>query len=221
MTRAWCLVASLCLILLISGIALRNGSLLALGLPYTVFVLLPFWRKRPQPDWNGKRSMAPDHLMGGQPCEVVVKFTNVGDDLEEVYVRDRTPPEVKLQGNLEYHGSFRTGQSEELEYTVKGVRGKYEFPGFSISEGDLLGLVKKETFLPCHSTLIVLPAVEKLEKVKISPRRTRVFSGTIRARASGAGMEFFGTRAYVAGDPLRHLNWKAGARWDPPDHEPV
>jgi uncharacterized protein (DUF58 family) len=36
----------------------------------------------------------------------------------------------------------------------------------------------------------------------------------IRSRESGAGVEFFGTRGYVPGDPLRHLNWKAGARWD-------
>jgi uncharacterized protein (DUF58 family) len=77
-----------------------------------------------------------------------------------------------------------------------------------------LGLSRNEEFLHCSETLFVLPAVEKLEKIKISPRRTRVFTGTIRSRESGAGVEFFGTRAYVPGDPLRHLNWKAGARWD-------
>ncbi len=214
MTKAWCLVASLCIILLISGIALRNGALLALGLPYMVFVLLPSWRKQPQPDWKVKRAMAPDHLMGGQPCEIEVRLTNAGDDLEEVYLSDLVPPEVKSKGNWEYCGPFRSGQTEELQYTVRGVRERYEFPGVSISMGDLLGLVQKEMFLPCNGTLTVFPAAEKLEKVKISPRRTRVFTGTIRSRASGAGVEFFGTRSYVAGDPLRHLNWKAGARWD-------
>jgi uncharacterized protein (DUF58 family) len=214
MTNAWCLVASLCLILLIFGIALRNGALLALGLPYMVFVLLPFWRKQPLPDWTFKRSMAPDHVVGGQPCEIVVQLTNLGDDLEEVDLSDMIPPGVKSKGNWEYHGSLKKGQTEELQYTVEGVRGKYEFPGFSISAGNLLGLVQKGALLPCHNTLTVFPSAEKLEKVKISPRRTRVFAGTIRSRASGAGVEFFGTRAYVAGDPLRHLNWKAGARWD-------
>ena len=77
-----------------------------------------------------------------------------------------------------------------------------------------MGLSRQEEFLPCSRTLRVLPAAEKLEKIKISPRRTRVFTGMIRSRESGAGVEFFGTRAYVPGDPLRHLNWKAGARWD-------
>jgi uncharacterized protein (DUF58 family) len=214
MTKAWCLVASLCLILLISGIALRNGVLLALGLPYMVFVLLPFWRKQPQPDWKVKRSTAPDHLMGGQPCEIEVQLTNAGNDLEEVYLGDLVPPRVKSEGNLEYYGPFRSGQTEELQYTVRGVRGTYEFPGVCISTGDPLGLSRKEELLPCNGTLAVFPAAEKLEKIRMLPRRTRVFTGTIRSRASGAGAEFFGTRAYVTGDPLRHLNWKAGARWD-------
>jgi uncharacterized protein (DUF58 family) len=77
-----------------------------------------------------------------------------------------------------------------------------------------LGLKRRQEMVSCSGTLRVLPVVEKLEKLSISPRRTRVFSGMIRARESGAGVEFFGTRAYSPGDPRRHLNWKAGARWD-------
>jgi uncharacterized protein (DUF58 family) len=121
---------------------------------------------------------------------------------------------VEVEGTSGYFGKFKAGQKETLRYFVRGVRGKYEFPGVSISVGDLLGLSRSEDFLPCPRTLAVIPAVERLEKIKISPRRTRVFTGVIRSRESGAGVEFFGTRAYVSGDPLRHLNWKAGARWD-------
>ena len=36
----------------------------------------------------------------------------------------------------------------------------------------------------------------------------------IRSRESGAGTEFLGTRPYVDGDPPRHINWKASARWE-------
>jgi len=75
-------------------------------------------------------------------------------------------------------------------------------------------MCRYERFIPSPATLAVLPATERLERLNISPRRTRIYTGAIRSRESGAGVEFFGTRAYVAGDPLRHLNWKAGARWD-------
>ena len=214
MTAAWSLVASLSIILLVSGLALKQAALLAVGLPYLVFTLLPIWRNPPKPDWKVNRELAPDHLRGGQPCGIDVRLTNAGEDLEEVYWSDRLPPGVKAEGIWEYHGPFRAGQTERLQYTARGVRGEYDFSGVSISVGDLLGLSRQEEFLPCSRTLRVLPAAEKLEKIKISPRRTRVFTGMIRSRESGAGVEFFGTRAYVPGDPLRHLNWKAGARWD-------
>lgn len=143
-----------------------------------------------------------------------VALRNMTEDLDEVTITDLLPGGVEVEDTPEYFGEFRVGQTELLQYTVRGVRGRYEFPGVSVSVGDLLGLSGKEEFLPCPGTLTVLPAVEKLERIKISPRRTRVFSGMIRSRESGAGVEFFGTRAYVAGDPLRHLHWKAGARWD-------
>ncbi len=214
MTRAWSLVASLSIILLICGLAMKNGSLLALALPYLAFTLLPLWPNPPKPDWKARRELDPDHLMGGQPCEIEVRLTNEGVDLEEVYLSDRLPSGVKVEGNWGYHGPFRAGQTETLRYAVRGQRGKYEFPGLSISVRDLLGLSRKEEFLHCPGVMAVLPAAEKLGKITVSPRRTRVFTGEIRSRASGAGMEFFGTRAYVAGDPLRYLNWKAGARWD-------
>ena len=214
MTGAWSFVASLSLILVISGLALKNAALLAMALPYLFFTLLPLWRNLPRPDWRIQRELEPDHLKGGQPCEIKVRLTNMGQELEEVHITDMFPAGVRIVGHPEYHGEFKTGQMETLQYTVRGVRGNYEFPGVSVSMGDLLGLSRNEEFLHCSETLFVLPAVEKLEKIKISPRRTRVFSGMIRSRESGAGVEFFGTRAYVPGDPLRHLNWKAGARWD-------
>ena len=214
MTGAWSLVASLSLVLLLSGLVLKNAALLAMALPYLVFALTPFWRNWPKTDWRVQRELDPDHLEGGQPSQITVSVVNTGESLEEVCITDAIPCGVEVEGSHEYFGEFRGGQVETLQYTVRGVRGKYEFPGVSASVGDLLGLSRKEEFFPCSKTLAVLPAVARLEKIKISPRRTRVFTGMIRSRESGAGVEFFGTRAYVPGDPLRHLNWKAGARWD-------
>ena len=214
MTGAWSLVAPLALLLLISGLALKNAGLLALALPYLFFALLPLWRNSPKPQWRAKRELEPDHLGGGQRCEIMISITNTGENLDEVSITDSLPEGIQTEDAPEYFGAFRAGQEETLRYTVRGVRGKYEFPGVTVSAGDLLGLSCQEEFLPCSKTLAVLPAVEKLEKIKISPRRTRVFTGMIRSRESGAGVEFFGTRAYVPGDPVRHLNWKAGARWD-------
>ena len=214
MTGAWSLVASLALLLALAGLALRNGTLLAMALPYLLFSLQPFWQNRPRPDWKAKRELEPDSLMGGQPCAVKVEVKNRGKEQEEVSLTDLFPEGLKVEGDTEYHGPFRAGQVKTLSYTVRGVRGQYDFPGLSMLIGDLLGLRREKEIIPCSGSLSVLPAADHLERMKISPRRTRVFTGMIRSRESGAGVEFFGTRGYVPGDPLRHLNWKAGARWD-------
>jgi uncharacterized protein (DUF58 family) len=214
MTGSWALAASLSLLLLLAGLVFKNANLLVLASPYLVWALLPLWRSLPPTRFEAKRSLEPEFMEGGQFGRVMVSLTNRGADLEEVWVRDRLPEGIRIEGNPEYSGEFKGGQEKRIVYGVSAVRGIYEFPEIEVSVGDLLGFRRRQEMVSCSGTLRVLPAVERLEKIRISPRRTRVFSGMIRSRESGAGVEFFGTRAYSPGDPLRHLNWKAGARWD-------
>ena len=214
MTSSWALAASLSLLLLLAGLVFKNANLLVLASPYLVWTLLPLWRSLPPMRLEAKRSLEPEFMEGSHSARVMVSLTNRGADLEEVWVRDRLPEGIRIEGNPAYSGEFKAGREQSLVYEVRAVRGTYEFPGLEVSVGDLLGFKRAEEWVRCSRTLRVLPAVEKLDKLRISPRRTRVFSGMIRSRESGAGVEFFGTRAYAPGDPLRHLNWKAGARWD-------
>jgi len=214
MTRAWSVITSLSLILLLGGLVLKNGALLAVALPYLLFSLIPFWRSLEEPRLAIERRLEPHHLWGGQPCHMTLSIQNVGNNLEEVSLADVLPAGLRGEGDLKYHGRLWAGQTETLFSIVRGVRGKYEFSGVKVVTSDLLGMSRHEEFVPSAGTLAVLPAMERLEGLKISPRRTRVYTGAIRSRESGAGVEFFGTRGYVPGDPLRHLNWKAGARWD-------
>jgi uncharacterized protein (DUF58 family) len=61
--------------------------------------------------------------------------------------------------------------------------------------------------------LFVPPPVSRVRNIAIRPRRTRVHSGMIPARAGGTGTEFFGVREYQPGDPPRAINWRASARY--------
>jgi uncharacterized protein (DUF58 family) len=202
------------MILLFAGLLLKNGILLAVALPYLIFSLIPFWRSMKEPRLVIERRLEPQHLLGGQACHMTLTIQNVGSDLEEVSLADVIPAGLQVEGDFRYHGRLRSGQTETFLSSLRGVRGKYEFSGLRVSTNDLLEMCRFERFVPFPATLAVLPAIETVERLKISPRRTRVYTGAIRSRESGAGVEFFGTRAYVPGDPLRHLNWKAGARWD-------
>ena len=214
MTRSWSLVTSLSLILLFAGLLLKNGVLLAVALPYLLFSLIPLWRLIEEPHLEIERYLDPQYLRGRQPCRMTLSIQNVGSDLEEVSLADMVPEGLQVEGVFTYHGMLRSGQTQTFLSILRGIRGKYEFSGIRVLTNDLMGMWRREKFVPSAGAIAVLPAMERLERLKISPRRTRVYTGVIRSRESGAGVEFFGTRPYVPGDPQRHLNWKAGARWD-------
>jgi uncharacterized protein (DUF58 family) len=214
MTKAWFLITVLFAILFCAGLVFVNAALMALALPYLLFVLLPF-RCDPLPvNLQVQRRLEPDYLDENTACRVTVAVTNDGPSLENVHLKDLLPAGLRTEGRPEYHGMLLAGQSRALQYDIRAGRGKYHFPGLSITHGDLLGMWQEEKFFPTNQGLTVLPAFERLEKIKIFPYRTRAGAGIVRSRNSGTGVEFFGTRAYVQGDPLRCLNWKAGARWD-------
>jgi uncharacterized protein (DUF58 family) len=209
------LVALLSVMLLLAGLWLRHSALLGMALPYLFFTLAPLWRAQPKAEWEVKRRIEPDQTWAGQPCRVRVLLSCSGNAcLEELWIRDEIAQGIRVDGSPTYHGTVEVGGRCELTYAADGVRGRYDFAGVTIRSVDLLGLTQDETFISCPDHLFVLPTVERLREVRISPRRTRMYAGVIRSGESGTGVEFFGTRAYVPGDPLRHLNWKAGARWD-------
>ena len=214
MTPAWALVTILCLSLLLPGLLLRNGPLLLLSLPYLIFALAPFWKRSSETRLKAGRRIEPEHVRGDQPCRIIVSLMNQGRALEDVEIADVVATGVRVEGDSTFHGPLGAGRAQSLDYTARSIRGRYEFPGLKVCLHDLLGLRCEQDFVPCPGTMVAVPVLEKLEKITITPRRTQVYTGMVRSRESGPGVEFFGTRAYVPGDPLRYLNWKAGARWD-------
>jgi uncharacterized protein (DUF58 family) len=56
--------------------------------------------------------------------------------------------------------------------------------------------------------------VTRVRHIAIRPRRTRVYAGSIPARAGGSGTEFFGVREHQPGDPPRAINWRASTRYN-------
>jgi len=214
MTKAWFLITVLFATLFCAGLVFVNATLLALALPYLLFVLLPFQRNSVPIRCIVERRLEPDYLDENTASRITVVVKNDGPSLENVHLKELLPAGLKAESQSEYHGMFLAGQSRTLQYSVRAGRGKYHFHGLSITHDDLLGMWQEEKFFPAGQGLTVLPAFERLEKIRIFPYRTRVGAGIVRSRNSGTGVEFFGTRAYVQGDPLRCLNWKAGARWD-------
>lgn len=199
------------------GLALRHPPILLLAVPVAVhltFGLALAYEKR-HPRLSATRVLSGQRLHEGDEVEVTVEVENQGVDLEVVEVREPLPPRWELKaGRLASVKPLPRGGRMVLSYRARVSRGLYPLSHVEVTVRDLLGYTLWRGELPCAEPLAVLPRYERLSGLSISPRRTLVAQGTVRARRAGAGLEFFGTREYLPGDDVRRINWKAYARWD-------
>ena len=207
------LLSLLAYALILSGLATLRGELLALALPLVFYMLLGLWRAPGTIQLEMQRRLSAERVAPDEQVTVTLTVTNTGHGLEEVLVEDVVPPALTVQdGSPRHLLSLPTGASAALSYTVRGRRGCYPFASLQVKASDYLGLVQSQKSFHTTGQLFILPPLLRLRHVAIRPRRTRVYAGTIPARAGGSGVEFFGVREYQAGDPPHWINWRASAR---------
>ncbi len=88
-------------------------------------------------------------------------------------------------------------------------RGYYTSSGATLQSGGLLGfLVRRRTFL-LPLNLTVYPAYYRMEGL---PAASTAWADWGHAFKSSAAAEFYGSREYQYGDPLKHIHWRNTAR---------
>jgi uncharacterized protein (DUF58 family) len=215
--RRWAFLGSAAFLLVLIGEILRQGELLVLALPLVCYLAVGFYFALPSVTLKAQRSLSTTRAMSDEPVTVRVELENLGATLELIELVDSVPTVLELrQGSAQKITNLPGGEKISLEYVVSGMRGLARWQTLSVRVTDTLGLFLREMELPCEGELSVVPTFERLEEIMIRPRRTRIFSGQVKARLGGAGIEFFGVREYYPGDERRFLNWKATARRDRP-----
>jgi uncharacterized protein (DUF58 family) len=199
--------------LLLAGLALLDGRLLALALPLLAYLLAALAHGPYEVRLRAHRSFSTDRAQAGDRVEVTLAVRNEGRRLEEVLVIDRLPPGLELAaGRPGGLASLEPGGELETFYTVQVTRGGLGFDEIEAEASDLLGLFRRRVTVPAPGQLLVTPRIVKLRSVTIRPLRTRSYAGPVPARQGGSGVEFFGVREYQVGDPRRWINWRVSAR---------
>jgi len=212
-TRRLLLLAGLAYALLLLGLATLDGRLLALALPLVIYLGATFVYGPHELRLSVTRTLSAERVSPGTPVAVEISVINAGPRLEEVLVEAPIPRKLELaDGEPSMIATLPPGEALALAYTVRGPRGKHDFPPIRVTVSDHLGLFRRRTRLPARSQLIILPEVSRLKRVTIRPLRTRAYAGPVPARQSGSGVEFFGVREYQPGDPRRWINWRVSAR---------
>lgn len=206
--------------LLLTGIGTLEGAFLALALPVVAYLLVGYLQAPEKIKLEAARHLSAERTSPNSEVEVTVTVTNRGSSLEEVLLEDLLPPGLTVRSHpstpvrLNRHLlKLKKGESYTFAYTVSGPRGGYVFEGLEAQVNDPLGVSSSRVRVEAKGRLFVLPPLTRLGNIAIRPRRTRVYAGTIPARAGGSGTEFFGVREYQPGDPPHSINWRASSRY--------
>jgi uncharacterized protein (DUF58 family) len=201
--------------LVLLGFATLRGPLLALAIPFVIYLGAGLFCRPDTVRLTGNRTLSAERVPYGATVTVKLSITNEGPSLENLLLEDVIPPGLRVtDGASRTIVALRSGDTLELEYTLSGQRGFYRLADVRATASDHLGLFKKWSELEAPGHFFVLPQVHRLSQVAIRPRRTRVYAGLIPARRGGPGVEFFGVREYQPGDSLRWINHRASGRYE-------
>lgn len=190
-----------------------QGELLALALPLVAYLLAGYLLAPEKLQLEARRHLSAERTSPHSNVDVTVTVTNRGSSLEEVLLRDLLPSGLTVRSGSNRHWlRLAKGETYTFAYTVSGPRGGYVFDGLEARANDELGISSSNVRVEGKGRLFVLPPLTRVRNISIRPRRTRVYAGTIPARAGGTGTEFFGVREYQPGDPPHSINWRASSR---------
>ena len=199
--------------LLLAGIVTLQGEFIALALPLVSYLLIGYLQAPERIALEATRQLSIERAVPNQDVELTVTVTNAGSSIEEILINDLIPPGLNVRDKASRHlVRLASGESYTFAYTVSGPRGGYVFNGLDVQVNDHLAVRRFKVRVEAKGRLFVLPPVMRLRHIAIRPRRTRVYAGSIPARAGGTGTEFFGVREYQPGDPPHSINWRASAR---------
>ncbi len=202
-------------LLLILGLSFQDWQIAVLVLPIAaLFFLTNTWGFPEKVDITLGRRVVPGESFGDEDIRVEMVVQNVGEkslgnvEIEEMLSNRLIPSKGtnRVQATL----SPRETVTLALECPNPG-RGHHQVGPLTVRVRDAFGLYLVEKRLK-PETMAVMPRPERVRGTELRPRHVGPWSGTIPARASGPGSEFYNLREYVPGDDLKRINWKASAR---------
>ncbi len=212
MGRFW-LITWLSVLLVLVGLASRQGALIALALPLVMYIAASLLLMPDKVQVQIERSFGRESVSAGTPVDVKLAVTNTGSALEELHITQPLPDGLQPTGDEKpVCLALEPGEQVEWSASLTGLRGQHSLPPLQVRSLDPLGVFPIELETSAPARLTVLPEVIRLKRIPIHPTQTRPYPGPILSRKAGPGTDFFGLREYQTGDPLRWVNWRASAR---------
>lgn len=201
-------------VLIAAGIGARSRILLVAGIVPLLFVLQgALATGSPLEDRiEVERELRPETPLPGQPVHVTVTLTNISSStIPDLRVVDGVPAELGIaDGKPRASGILRAGHELTVTYSLATNRGTYEFDPVQVRARNLSGTIVAESKLTPDGQISFESRVAT-DDVPIA-RQTMTFTGPLATETGGPGVEFYATREYRAGDPIKRINWNHYAK---------
>lgn len=195
---------------LLAGLAAGLPELVVLAAPFAVTLIFGLLLVR-GPEITANVTLERDRVLEGEEFAATIELVAVtGAERIELLLEHGSG--LVISPEFPRTVRLRDGEQTALHFRVKCSRwGAYDFGLLQLRTHDMFGLFRHELVLDSRQPLKVYPREESIRQL-LRPRDTQVYSGNHVARQRGGGIEFADLRPFVAGDRVRHVNWRASAR---------
>ncbi|MBT6276124.1 MAG: DUF58 domain-containing protein [Chromatiales bacterium] len=227
-------VVGLSLVLLVVGVLSSSPRLTGVSVILVVVVLLArAWANLALSRLTVTRTLSKQSMFVGEDVYVELTLENrkplplpwlrFSFNLPEgLALGDRAafePHRTRLDGGKRFYEMFSLASFERVRavrHITAKHRGCYRLGAAHLESGDLFGFyVTRGNTLTHHDELVVFPTPRHLPGFEIPPRQPEgAVRGPIRLHADESRPR--GAREYQPGDPMRHMDWKAMARYGKP-----
>jgi len=189
-----------------------RAELVVIAVP-VLLALLVTVRAPATPDWSIAHAISSARVFEGERVMVTVTVV-AGEPVALLELFEPLPSGLRVvSGHNRGLFTLARGQRVEWKYEVECVRrGRVSLGTMHARCWDRAGLHAGETAMRAPWQLRVYPSVLPLRRLP-GPRRTQSSVGNYVAPAVGEGIEPGDIRAFVPGDRIRHVNWRASLRF--------
>ena len=196
---------------LLAAVALRLPELVLLAAPFAAVATLGAFQVR-TPRIEVEVELDRERALEGELLDVSIRFAP-DEAVERLDVLLELPAGLEPEdGDNPSTLRLVEGGERVLSLRLRCARwGAFRVGRVHLRAHDHFGMFRHEATVDARQPLKVYPTEEAVRTL-LRPSETQVFSGNHVARQKAEGIEFADIRQFVAGDRVRHVNWRATAR---------
>ncbi|WP_058365938.1 DUF58 domain-containing protein [Haloparvum sedimenti] len=212
-TNRWEGIAGVTLLVIAAGVIARQASLVLAGAVGVGYAIYARYGDAPPARLAVSRSLDETSPEPGDEVRITVRVTNEGTaTLADLRLVDGVPPALEVvDAPARLATALRPGASATLSYRVRAVRGSHDWKPLRAVTRSPAGARERETRIEATTTLRCAPTLDAGADLPLRGLTTQ-YHGRVPTDVGGSGVEFYATREYRKGDPLRRIDWNRRAR---------